>query len=854
MKINEPVTTNEIKMREGSILVSKTNLKGVITYCNQDFMEVSGFSYDEIIGKNHNLVRHPDMPPQAFKSLWGNMKKETPWTAPVKNRTKNGDYYWVNANVTPIYKDGVVVEYMSVRTSPTEQEIAAAEKLYQEVNQGKVSLEKTGLALWKENLASISSVTLQYVGVLMFSGVMLVLSGLLMMGTDVQLVSQIMVGVAALFFILGIALVKKISDPMKYLLQKITDVSRGNYFNWTDISRSDDIGEILKRLFSLQVALGFDVMDAREKSIAGQRIQDALDNATSSMMLLDQDENVIYLNETLKTLFNDASSDIIKAIPGFNVNKLMGSSLSTFYRARTSKLKDISALKSSESEEIKYGERIFNVIVSPVIQSDKRVGTVLEWDDLTQERNLENDIEHLVVAAQSGDLNSRLSHVSQIGFFKKLSINLNEMLDVLQGTYTDVNIIMEGVSEGNLGKTIDRPYDGVFGEVKNNVNTTIIGLRDIVNEIRDSSSQINNSSQEISSGNANLSNRTEQQAASLEEIAASMEEITSTVKQNADNAAQANQLATEAGNTADKGGEVVNDAINAMEEINHSSTKIAEIIGVIDEIAFQTNLLALNASVEAARAGEQGRGFAVVATEVRNLAQRSATAAKEIKDLIQDSVNKVKAGSDLVNESGETLGNIVMGVKKVRDIVGEIAAASVEQATGVEQVSTALTGLDDLTQQNAALAEQASAASIHMSEQASTMDDQMQFFKTDIVESVATSTLDFKLAKTKHLAWKERLRNFLDGKVELTQEHVVSHRNCDLGKWLYADGLRVYGEHKELVDIEKIHKEMHGHITSIIDAKALGDVESAEDLYSKVASCSTQVVDNLTTIEKKIKG
>jgi methyl-accepting chemotaxis protein len=234
--------------------------------------------------------------------------------------------------------------------------------------------------------------------------------------------------------------------------------------------------------------------------------------------------------------------------------------------------------------------------------------------------------------------------------------------------------------------------------------------------------------EEISQGNADLSQRTEEQASSLEETASSMEEMTSTVRQNADNAKVANELAEKTSSKAIQGGEVVNRAVQSMSGINESSKKIADIIGVIDEIAFQTNLLALNAAVEAARAGEQGRGFAVVAGEVRNLAQRSAGAAKEIKDLIRDSVSKVEDGTLLVNESGETLKDIVASVKRVTDMISDIAEASVEQSSGIEQVNKAVTQMDEMTQQNAALVEEASAAGESMAEQANDMRRLLNFF------------------------------------------------------------------------------------------------------------------------------
>jgi methyl-accepting chemotaxis protein len=244
------------------------------------------------------------------------------------------------------------------------------------------------------------------------------------------------------------------------------------------------------------------------------------------------------------------------------------------------------------------------------------------------------------------------------------------------------------------------------------------GLAKIVGEVRSGADSIATATEQIAAGNTDLSQRTEEQASALEETASSMEELTSTVKQNADNAQQANQLAISASSVAVKGGDVITKVVDTMKSITDSSRKISDIIGVIDGIAFQTNILALNAAVEAARAGEQGRGFAVVATEVRSLAQRSAAAAKEIKTLIEDSVNKVQDGSRLVEEAGHTTQEIVTSIKRVTDIMAEISAASLEQSSGIEQVNTAITQMDDVTQQNAALVEQAAAAAESLEDQA----------------------------------------------------------------------------------------------------------------------------------------
>ena len=323
----------------------------------------------------------------------------------------------------------------------------------------------------------------------------------------------------------------------------------------------------------------------------------------------------------------------------------------------------------------------------------------------------------IIQAAKSGQIMIRADVGHSQGVYRKLLEGINDTLDAVDGPIEEVVRVLGAVAKGDLIERVNQTYLGVFAKLCDDANTTVDNLAHSVKTIKEAANAINTVSREIAMGNMDLSQRTEEQSVSLAETATSMEVLSSTVKQNADNARQANQMSVMASDVAMKGGKLVRQVVLTMDDINESSQKIVDIISVIDSIAFQTNILALNAAVEAARAGEQGRGFAVVANEVRNLAQRSASAAKDIKSLIGNSVDKVKHGSKLVAEAGQTMDEIVTSVKRVTDIMGEIAVASIAQSSGIEHVKEAITQMDEVTQQNAALVEQAAIASESLEEQ-----------------------------------------------------------------------------------------------------------------------------------------
>lgn len=492
MRINEPVTQRDMGMNNETEIISTTNLKGILTSANDDFIRMSGFTWDELSGKNHNIIRHPDMPPEAYANLWETLKGGKPWMGIVKNRNKCGDHYWVDAFASAQYEDGQVIGYQSVRVKPKQEWVDRAEALYAKIMSKKTDSDKRRSALSSVKLTRF----------------------------PLSFTTRAGLSVSSLFIVL------------------FTILAAAGQIAWIPALAGAVTGAGVSYATVYTLLSGLRKMAARSEKIA-----------------------------------NDALTRYI-------------------YTGRTDEIGQIE-------------------------------------------------------------------------------------------------------------------YALIFMNAK---------LRTAIGRVKESSSVLDHSASEIATGNLYLSERTENQASSLEETASSMEEITSTVQQNADNARQANQLVHDSQRYAEKSGAVVTSAMHAMAEIHDSSKEIAEIINVIDSIAFQTNLLALNAAVEAARAGEQGRGFAVVANEVRNLAGRSADSAKQIKILINDSVAKVEKGASLVNESGEALRMITESVKKVSDIVAEISESCQEQANGIEQINQAVSQIDETTQQNAALVEESAAASEAMSQ------------------------------------------------------------------------------------------------------------------------------------------
>ncbi len=546
--------------------------------------------------------------------------------------------------------------------------------------------------------------------------------------------AALMIAAAVVFAYVG----PRIINPLRAMTKSVGQLAQGRHVDVPGTTRNDELGELARSLNVIH-----------ERAVEATRIRLALDSADASVMVTDADQKIIYVNARLNKMLSDAESDIKREIPAFATDRLMGASVE-FVHKQPEAIRDVlEHLDESHHESMNLGGRDLSFIANPVIGADgKRLGSVLQWQDETDERKLRQAIDEVVEAAGAGDFTKRVETAGIRGTMADLAGGINHVTGLVEGATQDLGSMLASLAKGNLTQRITAEYQGTLGELKDNANQTADQLAEIVSQIQGATRAVGDAAAEISSGTADLSNRTNQAATNLQETAASTEQMAATVQQNAENARSADQLAASANKTADAGGDIVKQAVMAMSGIEGSAKKITDIISVIDEIAFQTNLLALNASVEAARAGETGKGFAVVAQEVRQLAQRSAQAASDINTLIQNSNGQVEEGVRLVNQAGESLGDIVGSIRKVASIVRKISSASQEQASGVQGINNSVTNMENMTQQNAALVKESTASASALNDQAGKLTELMAFFKIDQANSTDRHQLEISSTAT----------------------------------------------------------------------------------------------------------
>jgi methyl-accepting chemotaxis protein len=468
------------------------------------------------------------------------------------------------------------------------------------------------------------------------------------------------------------------------------------------------------------------------------RIKVALDNVSTNVMLADNDRKVIYMNKAIYRMFANAESDIKKDFSHFDSKNLIGFTIDRFHKQPELQKNVLGTFTATHKAVISIGGRTFDLSANPIIdENGNRLGSVVEWADITNEIAVQKEIEGIVNKAVQGEFNSRISRDGKIGFFLNLAEGINKVLQLSEEGLNDIARIMEALSRGDLSQRINKSYSGLFGGLKDYTNKTVDKISEVIEEVRSNSEALLNASEQVSATAQSLSQSASEQAASVEETSASLEQMSSNINMNAENSRQTNIIATKTAESAKQGGASVLETVKAMKQI-------AEKIGIIEDIAYQTNLLALNAAIEAARAGEHGKGFAVVASEVRKLAERSQVAANEIGDLATTSVG-------IAETAGKLISDIVPAINKTADLVQEISASTAEQASSVGNINKAVAQLDAMTQQNASSSEELASTSEELSGQADNLRNVIGFFSLGIEES----PLQFKTVSAKFRSQNE---------------------------------------------------------------------------------------------------
>lgn len=931
MRKNLPVTQREKVIPEDYILVSETDFQGNITYANDDFIKICGYSREELIGQPHNMIRHPDVPEIAFADLWKTIQNGEPWHQLVKNRCKNGDYYWVEANVAPIVKDGKIIGYKSIRNPISDAEKAATEAAYKLIASGKLLL-KGGAVMkpWMQKIADwsplpqksilaktmiplvvmsimwsiILQLYLQNVADNLYSDAVIERQGVLSGNLQSEVEA---LGKVALTNAVGIAgnsaVIYGLYDKQETALWQIVEVNYQQYVDRADLKNigvaifdaqmkkiansgvditppempSEPVtrvhfqaeGGFVQALVPVPYGdkvLGLVVMnlpltqiEQTEKAsdhsyaalaIDGQAISlakgfedsptQALLNQVNHQQLI-EDGYAVVDNQLLVfdkvTSQSEVTGAHLIAEPMVILNKLLSDTyfmiyvaqgamsggfilllIQVFLRMRASILEPMKRLTQKlkraaddgslavraevlVEDEIGQMARNFNHYVSSVqhlmvgvsdmvlalskgdldqrIEQDAKGDLNLLKTDVNSSLDniqqviseIEKVIQHLKTAhyqfessadfkgafatmmtdlqnamsitnqavqginttmksISEGDFSSRLT-ADLMGDLQGLKNNINQSLDALETGVNDAVAVIVAQSNGDLTERMTGRYDGQLALMQKALNSSLDKVSQAILGLMTSANTVNGASEQIARGSLDLSDRIQEQAASLQSTVQSMESITGMVQDNAQSAKEAASLADAAKQQADNGAAVMAQSIQSMQALSESSQKIADIIGLIDSIAFQTNLLALNAAVEAARAGEQGRGFAVVAGEVRTLAGKSAEAAKEIRHLIETSGQQVVESEQLVQKSEKEFSSVLDAILKMQQLVSDIAHASSGQAQSVAEINHAVEGLDRVTQQNAALVEETAASADTLKDETVQMRQQVGFFRVE---------------------------------------------------------------------------------------------------------------------------
>ncbi|SFR53870.1 PAS domain-containing methyl-accepting chemotaxis protein [Thiomicrospira sp. ALE5] len=707
----------EYKLSAELVILSTADLHGTIIDYNAGFKEASGYSDEELKNQPHSILRHPDMPKEAFKDFWDTIQAGLPWQGMVKNKRKNGDYYWVSANACPIFKDGKITSYLSVRYPATEEQKQWATQLYADVKAGKVGFPWTPRPSKQTEKAKLTLPLLAGLGGTVAAGVTIAMTGGLL---GLAWLSLPVIGLSYLAYQLHGK--QSISAT---ILKGIEDINNSQFRN--RINDNSELGfmmNLIRSRVAESAARNYDALRA------SQELTTALNAASTNIMVADGEFNIKSINKSLREMFTRNEAQLKQALPNFDATRVVGSNMDIFHQNPAHQRAMVGKMVEPWTGELRVAGLVLRLTVVPIKVNGEKTGYVVEWLDRTQEANITDDIVRVMSDMNHGRFDSQVTAVAD-GVLKVMKGNINGALSQVNQAVSEISTVLEAQSKGDLTQQLpENAFKGQMHDLENAINYAADRLKEVVGSAIEAAQVVSDASAQVSQGANDLSERVQSQAAALEQTSATMHQMSSAIENTSQNSRRAAELSLEVKSQSTEGAQVMEKTLTAMQAIEESSHKIADIVSLIDSIAFQTNLLALNAAVEAARAGEHGRGFAVVAGEVRALAQKSAEASKEIRGLIDASVERVGNGTQLAQKSGDYLNQITQSIEEMADMIQQIADASAEQSQGIAQVHEAITQIDAVTQQNAALVEETTAAADTLDSEATNLRNTMAYFKT----------------------------------------------------------------------------------------------------------------------------
>lgn len=709
------VTNKEYTLPDNTVILSTADLQGNIVTYNQGFKDASGYSDVELQGRPHSILRHPDMPKEAFQDFWDTIQAGRPWVGLVKNKRKNGDHYWVIANASPITEQGRITGYVSVRYPASKQQIQEAESLYAAVKSGtkpfpRTQIQDTRLRNQVMGIVAVLATLLPFI--VFFAGI------------------EVSVALEAVMMLFGVSAVGylaysnyRTTDVPQHLRTAVEALANGEYKQ--PIQDRSYWGFALNQIRTRVGEAAANNYDAEQ---ANAIMLTAMDTATTNLMVADRNFNITKINRSLRQMFSDLESKLRTELPQFSVAKVVGSNMDIFHKNPAHQRQMMEKITEQYTAQIKIADVYLSLTVQPIKVNQTIVGYAIEWVDRTVEETVVAELSSVFEGMKLGNFNGRITSPAT-GTYDRIKQNVNESMAVIQHALDSINGVIESQATGDFTKALPSgTFKGQMHALKNAINFSAEKVKQAIAQAVTSSAIVQEQANNVADGAHSLSSRVQEQASALQQTSMTMQEMKSTVQANTDRAGKVAQLSDQMKEQAGSGMQVMQQTIAAMQSIQEANNRIVDIVAMIDSIAFQTNLLALNAAVEAARAGEHGRGFAVVASEVRALAGKSADAAQDIKSLIGDSVQRISAGTRLADKSGEMLSQITTSIESVAAMMDEMARSTSEQSVAIGQVYQAIDDIDRVTQENAALVEETTAAVAQLSQEADALMENVRFF------------------------------------------------------------------------------------------------------------------------------